>query len=102
MYTQTIAVLALSCSIISCQAGEQTNIVEVHITPTAYQVSQAQFTFETEAVKELMYKKPIKVNILTCMAMPNQRIIGFMNELRSKYTGPITLGTLEQGCGNAL
>ncbi len=98
MFFQTIAVLVLSFGVISCQAAEQSNIVEVHITPTAYQVSQAQFTIETEAVKELLHKKPIKVNILACMAMPTQRIIGFMNELRSKYTGPVTLGTLEQGC----
>jgi hypothetical protein len=98
MFMRTIAVLVLSFGVISCQAVEQTNIVEVHITPTTYLVSQSPFTIETEAVKELMYKKPTKVTILVCMAMPTQRIIGFMNELKSKYTGPVTVGPLEQGC----
>lgn len=82
----------------ACQADKQTIANSIRITPTHYEVNELKFLTASEAVNQELDKNTTQINIRACAAMPTQRVIDLMAELRNRYKGHVFLGTTEVSC----
>lgn len=73
--------------------------VEVHISPSAYQVGEIKSALATPAVDEVVRIKPSKVLIVACRATRPPKIIQFERELRARHQEvELTLTWVDEGC----
>ena len=72
--------------------------VEVHITPTAYQVGEVKSSLATPAVDEVVRIKPSKVLIVLCKATHPMRVVQFEQELKARHDVELNWALIDEGC----
>ncbi|WP_139237598.1 hypothetical protein [Variovorax sp. OV329] len=93
----SVTVIA-SLVLAGCAGTPQTEVVEVRITPDAYQVGSVRSTLATPVVDEVVRRNPQRVLMVMCRATPPAKIIQFQTELRARNKAEIQGTHTTEGC----
>lgn len=96
MNIKYLAIFILSVSINGCFSHGES--VEVQISNSGYIINNLKSPIATSVVEEITRLKPEKVLILRCPNTPNERIIQFERELRSKHTSILEMSNTDNNC----